>query len=143
QRKNEALEAIAASVLDNADRVLAGNDLDLANARENRVSEGLQDRLRLDASRLQRLADAVRQIISLVDPVGETVRGATRRNGRKIGQVRVPVGLVGAIYEARPDVTIDIAALALKSGNAVVLRGGTAAENSNRVLVDLIQGALR
>jgi len=84
----------------------------------------------------------VRQIASLTDPLGQTVRGSTLPNGIKIDQVRVPFGVVGAIYEARPNVTIDIAALALKSGNAVILRGGTAAENSNRVLVALIREAL-
>ena len=140
--KNAALRAIAEAVVSGADRILPANDLDLANARENNVSLGLQDRLRLDETRLAGLAEAVLQVASLVDPVGQSVRGSTLENGLKIAQVRVPFGVVGAIYEARPNVTIDIAALALKSGNAAVLRGGSAAENTNRVLVELLQEAI-
>ncbi|MCU1545190.1 MAG: glutamate-5-semialdehyde dehydrogenase [Homoserinimonas sp.] len=141
--KNAALLAIADGVVSNASQILEANSLDLANGRENGLSAGLQDRLRLDEVRLAALADAVRHIASLVDPVGQSVRGSTLPNGVKIAQVRVPFGVIGAIYEARPNVTIDIAALALKSGNAVVLRGGSAAEHSNRVLVNVIQDALR
>ncbi len=140
--KDAGLEAIAAAVESGADRILPANELDLANGRENGLSAGLQDRLRLDESRLKGLADAVRQVIALPDPVGEVLRGSTLPNGVRLSQVRVPFGVVGAIYEARPNVTIDIAALALKSGNAVVLRGGSAAENTNRVLVELLQEAL-
>jgi glutamate-5-semialdehyde dehydrogenase len=102
----------------------------------------MQDRLRLDFRRLESLEAAVLQVASLADPVGEAVRGSKLANGLLITQVRVPFGVVGAIYEARPNVTIDIAALALKSGNAVVLRGGSAAENTNRVLVDVLQAAI-
>ena len=140
--KNAALEAIAVAIVAGADRVIAANDLDLGNGRENGMSAGLQDRLRLDEARLASLASAVREIIGLVDPVGQNVRGSTLPNGINLAQVRVPFGVVGAIYEARPNVTIDIAALALKSGNSVVLRGGSAALNTNRVLVELIQNAL-
>lgn len=142
QVKNAALEAIAAAVLSGADRILAANELDVANGRENGMSDGLQDRLRLTDVRLQGLADAVREVAALVDPVGQVVRGSTLPNGIHLTQVRVPFGVVGAIYEARPNVTIDIASLALKSGNAVVLRGGSAAQNSNGVLVELIQEAI-
>jgi glutamate-5-semialdehyde dehydrogenase len=141
--KDAGLEAIATAVENGADRILPANELDLANGRESGLSAGLQDRLRLDAARLAGLADAVRDIIALPDPVGGVVRGSTLPNGLQLSQVRVPFGVVGAIYEARPNVTIDIAALALKSGNAVVLRGGSAAENTNRVLVELLQGALK
>jgi glutamate-5-semialdehyde dehydrogenase len=141
-QKNLALHAIGAAVLRGADRILPANELDLANARDNGLSEGMQDRLRLDFRRLEALEAAVLQIASLEDPIGENIRGSTLPNGLRITQMRVPFGVVGAIYEARPNVTIDIAALALKSGNAVVLRGGSAAENTNRVLVELLQGAL-
>jgi glutamate-5-semialdehyde dehydrogenase len=141
-QKNRALHAIGAAILRGADRILPANELDLANARENGMSEGMQDRLRLDFRRLEALEAAVLQIASLDDPVGESVRGSTLPNGLHIAQVRVPFGVVGAIYEARPNVTVDIAALALKSGNAVVLRGGSAAENTNRVLVELLQAAI-
>src|SRR5699024_4641683 len=97
------------------------------------IGAGLLDRLMLDEGRIRGLASAVREIIALPDPVGEVVRGSTLPNGITISQTRVPFGVVGAIYEARPNVTVDIAALALKSGNGAVLRGGTAAEDSNRV----------
>jgi glutamate-5-semialdehyde dehydrogenase len=141
-QKHEALEAIAVAIETGADRILPANELDLANGRENGLSAGLQDRLRLDPARLAGLAAAVREIIALPDPVGVVVRGSTLPNGLQLSQVRVPFGVVGAIYEARPNVTIDIASLALKSGNAVVLRGGRAAQGTNAVLVELLQGAL-
>lgn len=140
--KDAGLEAIARAVESGAERILPANELDLANGRENGLSAGLQDRLKLDESRLAGLAAAVRDVIALPDPVGQVLRGSTLPNGVLLSQVRVPFGVVGAIYEARPNVTIDIAALALKSGNAVVLRGGSAAENTNRVLVELLQEAL-
>ncbi len=140
--KAAALHAIADAVLRNEGRILPANELDLANGRDNGLSEGLQDRLRLDTKRLAALSTAVLQIAALPDPVGEVVRGSTLPNGLQLSQVRVPFGVVGAIYEARPNVTIDIAALALKSGNAVVLRGGRAAINTNLVLVEVIQSAL-
>jgi glutamate-5-semialdehyde dehydrogenase len=142
EQKNRALHAIAAAIVRGADRILPANELDLARARENGMSEGMQDRLRLDYRRLEALEAAVLQVASLPDPVGEPVRGSKLPNGLLISQVRVPFGVVGVIYEARPNVSVDIAALALKSGNAVVLRGGSAAQNTNRVLVDILQGAL-
>jgi len=140
--KNAALEAIAQAIESGAGEILPANELDLANGRENGLSTALLDRLTLDAKRLSGLASAVREIIALTDPVGQVVRGNTLPNGVRLSQVRVPFGVVGAIYEARPNVTVDIAALALKSGNAVVLRGGSAAENTNRVLVGLIRSAV-
>jgi glutamate-5-semialdehyde dehydrogenase len=140
--KDAGLEAIARAVESGAERILPANELDLANGRENGLSAGLQDRLKLDEARLQGLATAVREVVALPDPVGTVLRGSTLANGVLLSQVRVPFGVVGAIYEASPNVTIDIAALALKSGNAVVLRGGSAAENTNRVLVELLQEAL-
>ena len=141
-QKNAALLAIAAAVEAGADRIVPANELDLANGRENGLAVGLLDRLTLTPSRLEGLASAVREIVALADPVGTVVRGSSLPNGVQLSQVRVPFGVIGAIYEARPNVTVDIAALALKSGNAVVLRGGSAAENSNRVLVAIIQEAL-
>ena len=140
--KNRALHAIASALRDSFDQVEPANRLDLDNARSSGVSPALQDRLRLDAARLASLADAVDQVASLVDPVGQVIRGSTLPNGVRISEVRVPFGVVGAIYEARPNVTIDIAALSLKSGNAVILRGGSAAANTNRVLVRLLQDAI-
>ncbi|MBC7724444.1 MAG: glutamate-5-semialdehyde dehydrogenase [Burkholderiaceae bacterium] len=140
--KNAALGAIAEAIVSGAHRIVPANDLDLANGRDNGLSAGLLDRLRLDAPRIADLAAAVREIAALGDPVGEVVRGSSLANGLRISQVRVPFGVVGVIYEARPNVTVDLAALAPKSGNAVLLRGGSAAENTNRVLVALLQEAI-
>lgn len=141
-QKNAALEAIAAALEENVDAVVTANARDLERGRESGLAEGLLDRLQLDERRLRGLAAAVRDVIALPDPVGEIVRGSTLANGIKLSQVRVPFGVIGVIYEARPNVTVDIAVLALKSGNGAVLRGGTAAEHSNRALVELIQGAI-
>lgn len=141
-QKNAALEAIAAAIESGIDEVVAANANDLARGRAAGMAEGLLDRLLLDEVRLRGLAAAVREIIALPDPVGEVLRGSTLANGIQLTQVRVPFGVVGAIYEARPNVTVDIASLALKSGNGAVLRGGSAAESSNLALVALIQHAI-
>ncbi len=141
-QKNSALEQIALQLEGNMPLILEANAIDLKNAVENDIAAGLQDRLRLDEKRIASLAKAVRLVISLPDPIGQSVDGMTLPNGLQLQQVRVPFGVVGVIYEARPNVTIDIAALALKSGNSVLLRGGSAAENTNRVLVELIQAGL-
>ena len=140
--KNQVLRNIATLLPARAAQIIAANAIDLANGVASGLSTGLQDRLKLDEKRIQALADAVSLVIDLPDPVGDVVRGRTLPNGLQINQVRVPFGVIGAIYEARPNVTIDIAALAIKSGNATVLRGGTAAENTNAVLVTLLQDAL-
>jgi glutamate-5-semialdehyde dehydrogenase len=140
--RRQALEAIAAALLHGSARILEANRLDLDAAQRDGMAQGLQDRLRLDDRRVGALADAVLKIAGLPDPVGEVLRGSTLPNGLKLSQVRVPFGVVGAIYEARPNVTVDIAALALKSGNAVVLRGGSAARFTNAVLVELLRDAL-
>ncbi|MFM5904545.1 MAG: glutamate-5-semialdehyde dehydrogenase [Micrococcales bacterium] len=140
--KNQVLRNIATLLPQRSSEIIAANQIDLANGVESGLSVGLQDRLKLDEKRIQSLADAVSLIIDLPDPIGDVVRGRTLPNGLQISQVRVPFGVIGAIYEARPNVTIDIAALAIKSGNATVLRGGTAAEKTNAVLVRLLQDAL-
>jgi len=140
--RNLALATIADAVMRNQTRILRANELDLANGRENGLTDALLDRLRLDEARLAALARSVLSIVELADPVGQVLRGSVLPNGLQISQVRVPFGVVGAIYEARPNVTVDIASLALKSGNSAVLRGGSAAENTNRVLVDTIQSGL-
>ncbi|OUE18784.1 Gamma-glutamyl phosphate reductase [Clavibacter michiganensis] len=141
-RRDAALDAIATALVSGADCIIAANAEDLAAGRAAGLAAGLLDRLTLDARRVAALADAVTGIRSLDDPLGHVVRGRTLPNGLLLSQVRVPFGVVGAIYEARPNVTVDIAALALKSGNAVVLRGGSAAQRTNAVLVDLMRGAL-
>jgi len=142
QVKNRALSAVSAALRGNVPDILTANRADLAAGRENALSAGMLDRLMLDEARIEGLAAAVEQIALLTDPIGEVVRGRSLPNGIRISQVRVPFGVVGVIYEARPNVTVDIAAIALKSGNAVVLRGGSAAENTNRVLVGLLQQAI-
>ena len=141
-QRDAALEAIAAALVAGADRIVEANAADLAAGRDSGLAAGLLDRLTLDARRVASLADAVTGIRGLDDPLGQVVRGRTLPNGLLLSQVRVPFGVVGAIYEARPNVTVDIAALALRSGNAVVLRGGSAALRSNAVLVDVMRGAL-
>ncbi len=140
--KDAALERVSELLRERTADVIAANRLDLDAGREAGLATGLLDRLALDERRIASLADAVHDVIALTDPVGETVSGRTLPNGVRIDQVRVPLGVVGAIYEARPNVTIDIAVLAVKSGNAVVLRGGTAAEQSNRVLIGVLRDAL-
>ena len=141
-QKNLALEGIAKELEANVGEIIAANELDLASGEQSGLSRALQDRLRLDAHRVTSLASAVREIISLPDPVGDSVQGRTLANDLMIQQVRVPFGVIGCIYEARPNVTVDIAALAIKSGNCAVLRGGSAAENTNKVLISLIQKGL-
>ncbi|MER7795997.1 glutamate-5-semialdehyde dehydrogenase [Microbacterium sp. NPDC096154] len=140
--KAAALHAIADALLAHADEIIAANADDLARGERDGIGAGLLDRLRLDAGRVRGLADAVREIAALPDPVGQIVRGHRMPNGVNLEQVRVPFGVVGAIYEARPNVTVDIAAIALRSGNAVVLRGGSAALSSNTVLVGIMRDAL-
>ena len=140
--KARALEAIAVALESNAAPIIEANALDIARGRADGIGESLIDRLRLDEKRVAALASAVRQVAALPDPVGRVVGGHRMPNGVALEQVRVPFGVVGAIYEARPNVTVDIAALALRSGNAVVLRGGSAAHESNTVLVRVMREAL-
>lgn len=140
--KVRALEAVAGALESNAADVIAANAQDIEAGRENGIGDALIDRLRLDDKRVAALASAVREIAALPDPVGQVVGGHRMPNGVNLQQVRVPFGVVGAIYEARPNVTVDIAALALRSGNASVLRGGSAARESNTVLVRVMRDAL-
>ncbi|MDR5700704.1 glutamate-5-semialdehyde dehydrogenase [Agromyces aerolatus] len=139
--KDAALEEVARLLRERRTDIVEANEDDLEAGAAAGLGEGLLDRLTLDERRIGALADAVLDVVRLEDPIGETVSGRSLPSGVRIDQVRVPLGVVGAIYEARPNVTIDIAALALKSGNAVVLRGGTAAEHTNRVLVQLLRDA--
>ncbi|MGL3804637.1 glutamate-5-semialdehyde dehydrogenase [Paeniglutamicibacter sp. R2-26] len=140
--KDRALEAIAASLDAKRARIIAANAKDLEAGRANGTSDAMLDRLRLDDKRVDGLIAALRELAGLPDPVGTVLRGQTLPNGLRLRQVHVPMGVIGAIYEARPNVTVDIAGLALKSGNAVLLRGGTAAAESNRALLVLIRDAL-
>ncbi len=140
--KDAALLRIADDLVAATDAVVAANAEDLDRARHDGVSASMQDRLRLDPDRVAAIAAAVREVVALPDPVGQVVRGSTLPNGLRVRQVRRPLGVVGMVYEARPNVTVDAAALALKSGNAVVLRGGSAAASSNAAIVDVLRGAL-
>ncbi len=140
--KDAALHALADALEAAADEIVTANADDLARGRERGLSDGLLDRLALTPARIGAIAGALRELAGLPDPVGEVVRGQTLPNGLRLRQLRVPMGVVGMIYEARPNVTVDAAGLALKSGNAVILRGGSAAASSNAVIVDVLRRAL-
>lgn len=139
--KNQALAAIADELSTRAGEVLAANGIDL-ESNQSKLSSGLMDRLRLTPERISGLAEAVRKVMELEEPVGKVLEEKTLPNGLHLQKISVPLGVIGCIYEARPNVTIDIATLAIKSGNAIALRGGSAAENTNRVLVSIIQHGL-
>ncbi|MBQ3089237.1 MAG: glutamate-5-semialdehyde dehydrogenase [Oscillospiraceae bacterium] len=141
-RKNQALEAIAAALLARSGEILAANAADLERARANGMSLSLQDRLALTEDRIRGIAKGVREVIALPDPIGETVRETVRPNGLRIGRRRVPLGVIGIIYEARPNVTVDAAVLCLKSGNTTILRGGKEAFSSNQALTEIMRQAL-
>jgi glutamate-5-semialdehyde dehydrogenase len=141
-QKDNALIELARLLPLNAERILFANEIDLAKGVAEGMASGLQDRLRLTSARIESLAAALTQVAGLTDPIGEIVREINHPNGLNIIEKRVPFGVIGAIYEARPNVTVDLASLAIKTGNAIVLRGGSAAENTNKVLVALIREAL-
>ena len=141
--KDEALRALADAIDDASGQIVAANAEDLARGEAEGMASSLQDRLRLNAERVAAVSDALRDVAALPDPVGEVVRGSTLANGLQIRQVRVPMGVVGMIYEARPNVTVDAAGLGLKSGNAVILRGGSAAASTNAALVAVMREALQ
>ena len=140
--KDAALVALADALVARSAEILAANAEDIERGRENGLPDGMLDRLRLDEGRVADIAEALRLVAALPDPVGEVVRGFTLPNGLDLRQVRVPMGVIGIIYEARPNVTVDAAGLCLKSGNAVLLRGGSAAADSNRALVGVLRDAL-
>jgi glutamate-5-semialdehyde dehydrogenase len=139
--KDAALEAIADALIARSDEILEANARDLEAGRENGLSAALLDRLALSHSRIEAMAAGVRKIASLPDPVGEVIDGSRLANGLDLRKVRVPLGVVAVVYEARPNVTIDAAALCLKSGNAVVLRGSSSAAHSNAVLASVASDA--
>ncbi|GAB2866304.1 glutamate-5-semialdehyde dehydrogenase [Actinoallomurus bryophytorum] len=140
--KDAALHAIADALIARAPEIVRANATDVERAREAGTSEYMIDRLSLSTERIEAIAAAVRHVASLPDPVGESVRGYTLPNGLDLRQVRVPLGVVGIIYEGRPNVTVDAAALTLKSGNAVLLRGSSSAYDSNTALVEVMRSAL-
>ena len=141
--KNKALEAMADALEANADKIISANEADLANGASSGMKESLLDRLRLTSARIAGMADGIRQVAALADPIGEIIEGSVRPNGMKIQRVRVPLGVVGIIFEARPNVTSDAAALCLKSGNACILRGGKEAIHSNMAIADVLRQAVQ
>lgn len=143
QEKNAALEAAAEAICANEAEILAANEADVKKAVERGMSPGLVDRLRLTSSRVSDMADGLRSVASLHDPIGEVESMQKRPNGLLIGKKRVPLGVIGIIYEARPNVTADAFALCFKSGNAVVLRGGSDAIHSNTAITEAIRKGLR
>lgn len=140
--KNRALEQIAGALTEHREQWLSANELDIANAKEAGLRPALIDRLLLTEERITGIADAVREVISLPDPVGKVLSKTERPNGLVIERRSVPLGVIGIIYEARPNVTVDAAALTLKSGNAAILRGGKEAINSNKAVIAIMQDAL-
>ncbi|WP_368296721.1 glutamate-5-semialdehyde dehydrogenase [Cytobacillus firmus] len=142
QQKNRALELISGQLMQEKNFILTENDKDLDEGRKNGMSDALLDRLRLNEARLEDMADALLQLARLEDPVGEIISDWERPNGLEITQVRVPLGVVGMIYEARPNVTVDASSLCLKTGNAVMLRGSSTAIHSNKAIVQVIHHAL-
>ena len=139
--KNKALENIAQSLIERQEEILAANQKDCEKAKEAGMSEAMLDRLLLSPSRLEGMAQDVRAVKALPDPVGEVFDMRTLPNGLQVGRKRVPLGVIGVIYESRPNVTVDISALCIKSGNAVILRGGSEAINSNAALAKVVQEA--
>jgi len=141
-QKNSALRAISAALRENKSEILAANEIDLAKAREGGMSTSMLDRLTLSADRIESIANAVLKVVSLPDPVGEILDENVLPNGLKVSKLRVPMGVIGIIYEARPNVTVDSAVLCLKAGSAAFLRGGKETINSNRALEKIMREAI-
>lgn len=139
--KNAALLEMARVLAEKQNEIIAANELDLAAGRARGLSDAMLDRLRLDEKRIAAIADGCREVAALPDPIGEIIKGWVRPNGLKIEQVRVPLGVIGIIYESRPNVTVDAAILCLKAGNAALLRGGSEAIHSNTKLCEIISAA--
>lgn len=140
--KNLALSYIAKALRENISLIIEANCIDLENAKKNGMSEAMQDRLTLNEKRIETMAQGVCQVVALADPIGEVIGGGTLVNGLRVVQKRVPMGVIGIIFESRPNVTVDAAALCFKAGNAVILRGGSDAINSNKALVNLMRKAI-
>lgn len=141
-QKNNALSAISKALIENAALIISENRKDLEAAAQNGMSAAMQDRLRLDEKRIAGMAKSVDELVALNDPVGEIISGTIRPNGLQIVKTRVPLGVIGIIFESRPNVTVDAAALCLKAGNAVILKGGKEAVSSNKCLGDIMRKAV-
>lgn len=140
--KDVALLAIAKALRENSDKIISANNADIENGKKAGLTDSLLDRLRLTEERIEGMADGVEQVAALKDPVGRVLDGSTLKNGLKIEKVTVPMGVIGIIYEARPNVTSDAAALCLKAGSAVILRGGKEAINSNKAIAEVMRNAI-
>lgn len=143
EKKNNALLHIAQALVSESEYIIEENKKDIKKARENNISEAMCDRLELNENRIKQIADGVLKVKDLADPIGEVINMQKRPNGLYIGKKRVPIGVLGIIYEARPNVTVDAAVLCLKSSNAVLLRGGSEAVNSNMALVKIMRDAVK
>lgn len=143
EQKNKALKYIAQALIENADEIIQANTIDLENGKNNGMSEAMLDRLKLDKDRIKGMAKGVEDVVLLPDPVGRVLSETTRPNGLNIKKVSTPLGVIGVIFEARPNVTSDAAALCLKSGNTVILRGGKEAINSNRIIAKTMRKAVK
>ena len=142
-QKNQVLAAVADHLVESTDKLLDANAADVTNAKQNHMPEGLVDRLMLSPERIEGMAEGLRQLVALEDPIGEVTGMKKRPNGLLIGQKRVPLGVVGIIYEARPNVTADAFGLCFKTGNVVILKGGSDAIHSNEAIVDCIRESLK
>jgi glutamate-5-semialdehyde dehydrogenase len=143
EEKNKALIKMAEGLIKEKDALIKINKKDVENAKKKGLSSALIDRLTLDEKRLEKIASDIRDIIKLEDPVGSIIKTWKRPNGLKISKVRVPIGVIGIIYESRPNVTSDAASLCLKAGNAVILRGGSESFNSNKKIAEVLRTALK
>lgn len=141
-KKDEALNAIAKALRENADKIIKANNIDIENGEKAGLTKSLLDRLKLTEERINGMADGVSEVASLADPVGRVLDGRTIKNGLQIEKVTVPMGVIGIIFEARPNVTSDAAALCLKAGSAVILRGGKEAINSNKAIAEIMRDAI-
>lgn len=142
EKKNEALKNIADALVENADAIIEANNIDIENGKANGLSDAMIDRLRLTKERIDAIASGVKEIIAMPDPVAKVLSGNTLENGLEIAKVTVPLGVIGIIFESRPNVTADAAALCLKAGNCVILRGGKEAINSNKAIVEIMRNAI-
>ncbi|NBI30552.1 glutamate-5-semialdehyde dehydrogenase [Chengkuizengella marina] len=142
RQKNYALNIMADALLKHQNQIISANKQDLQIGKENGLSNSLQDRLAINSARIESMSEGLRQIVNLNDPIGEQLEEINRPNGLLIRKIRVPIGVIGMIYEARPNVTVDAAGLSIKTGNAIVLRGGSSALNSNQKIVKVLREAL-
>ncbi len=141
-KKDDALNAIAGALIQNSGKIIEANEIDIENGRAAGLTESLIDRLKLDRGRIEGMAKGVAEVAAQADPVGKILEGRTLKNGLKIEKITVPMGVIGIIFEARPNVTSDAAALCLKAGSAVILRGGKEAINSNKAIAEVMRDAV-